>query len=318
MRVVITDLPSTDNNVERELLAPLNAEVVRFQCRTAAEVAEAARDADALLVCWAPVPGDVIESLGRCRIISLYTAGYNNVDLEAAARRGITVTNNPDYCVEEVATHALALLLAINRKLLPLVDSVRAGHWDPVGVLRPAPALSRQTVGILGFGRIGRKLASLVRPLAGGVQAHDPAPPDGVEGVRFVSREKLFAEADYVSVHMPLSDATKGSIGSGLLRRMKPSAWLINTSRGAVIDEDALLEALRSGTPAGAALDVFVTEPLPPDHPFRSMPNVLITPHAAWYSEQSEYLLKANAARAVVNYFAGKPVRSLNSVAPSD
>jgi len=297
------------DSIEREILREIGAEVVTAD---PGNLRELARDADALLVCWAPVPAELISELRRCRMISLYTAGADNVDLRAAARAGIVVTNNPDYCVREVAMHALTMILACNRKLAWISQAVRSGTWDPVGLMKPAPALQAQIVGILGHGRIGRELARLLQPLAGRVLAHQRSGGDAGYP-EFVSLEELLARADYLSIHVPLNDATRGLLNREALGKMKREAFLINTSRGAVIDEAALIEALEAAHLGGAALDVFTTEPLPADSRLRLLPNVLITPHVAWYSARSEYLLHANAAKNILRFFQGVPVPQLTT-----
>lgn len=315
LKVVLTDGPFSDVSIEREILGSIGVTLLRAPGSSIGDIAALATDADALLVCWANITAELIAQLPRCRYISLYTAGFNNVDLAAATEAGIAVSNNPGYCTSEVATHALSLLLACHRKLFSLEARVKAGVWEPVVSMAPTPSLEEQTVGILGYGRIGRQLAKWVAPLCGRVIAHsqpDESCPQESAPAEMVSLDRLLRESDYISIHLPLNSSTQQLLSQDALAKMKPTAFLINTSRGLILDDEALVEALRAKKLGGVALDVFTTEPLPLDHPFRSLPNVIITPHVAWYSDQSEYLLHANAPRAIVDFFQGRPVKLLN------
>lgn len=317
-RVVITDCPWQDVSVERSILEKAGASVRAANCSTPEDVLEAGRDADALLVGWAPIPRHVIRQLTRCRLIARYGAGYDNIDVGAATDAGIGVTINADYCIDEVATHALALVLACHRQLGPLTHGVRSGTWDPFAVMRPMRPLRELALGILGFGRIGRRLAEMALPLVGRVLVHDPfAPPGLTSDPRYnvVTAAGLFSESDFVSIHAPLTTGTRHFVGEELIGRMKPGAYLINCARGPIVDETALIAALREGRIAGAGLDVFEVEPLPPDHPLRTFPGVIITPHAAWYSQEADYRLRANPAETIVRFFAGEPVAFVNSPA---
>jgi len=247
-----------------------------------------------------------------------YGTGYDNIDLDAATRAGIAVAINADYCLEEVATHAFALLLACHRQLGALGDAVRKGRWDPLGVMLPCPPLSQQTVGILGFGRIGRRFAEMACPLAKQVLVHDPILSGSVGAgppAQLVSFERLLAESDYVSIHVPLTADTHHLFDGGTISRMKKGAYLINCARGAIVDEEALVESLQNNHLAGAALDVFSKEPLPTDHPLRGFPRVIITPHAAWYSTRADYLLRANPARNILRFLRNESISLLNKPA---
>jgi D-3-phosphoglycerate dehydrogenase len=315
LRVVITDCSWEDDSVERKILEDGGVHVTRAQCTTPQEVIAVSKDADALLVGWAPITQEVIGCLSRCRLLMRYGTGYDNIDLEAATRAGIAVAINADYCLEEVATHAFALLLACHRQLGALQDAVRNGRWDSLDVLFPCPPLSQQTVGILGFGRIGRHFAGMVCPLAKQVLVHDPMFSGSVGTglpTQFVSFDRLLAESDYVSIHVPLTADTHHLFDGETISRMKKGAYLINCARGAIIDEEALVESLRHNHLAGAALDVFSKEPLPGGHPLRSFPRVIVTPHAAWYSTQADHLLRANPARNILRFLRGEPIPLLN------
>jgi D-3-phosphoglycerate dehydrogenase len=313
--VVITDCSWDDNTVERTILAQVGAHVSRAQCTTPEEVVSACRDADALLVGWAPVNAEVIIRLKKCRLMVRYGTGYNNIDIDAASRAGIAVAINADYCVEEVATHAFALLLACHRQLAPLTDSVRRGVWDPLAVMAPMQPLSRSTVGVLGYGRIGRRFAQMAAAVASRILICDPfvSSADRLPaGCQVASFGELLGEADFISIHVPLTSETERLFGVDTLAKMKPGAYLINCSRGPIVDENALAEALRAGRIGGAALDVFTQEPLPMDHPLRGFSNVIITPHAAWFSSQSNHLLRANPAEMIVRFFRGESIPLVN------
>jgi len=239
------------------------------------------------------------------RLISRLGIGYDMIDVEAASARGVAVANTPDYCVEEVATHALALALAVLRGV-PKGDAIARAdwaRWPEVGALRP---VSELTIGVVGCGRIGRVVAERFVPLAGEVIAFDRHPerlPDRVRPVR--SLHALLAEADLVTLHMPVTPETAGMIGAEQLAAMKPDALLVNVSRGRLVDEDALAAALHAGALAGAALDVLVDEPPAPDAAILRAPNVLLTPHVAWYSTESERRARITTVEGMLAYLAG-------------
>ena len=310
--VVITDHVFESLAIEREVLDAIGATIVRLQARSENDLLDAAADADALLVCYAPITARVIGRLRRCRIIARYGIGVDNVDLEAASARQIVVTNVPDYCVDEVSDHALALLLAAARRLVPLAGRVRAGRWEARDAV-PIHRLRGQTLGLVGFGKIPRRLADKVRPLGLEVIAHDPfvdAATMGAHGAHQVALETLLERADFVSIHAPLVPETRGLIGEAQLRMMKPTAYLINTARGPLVQDQALVRALREGWIAGAALDVLEAEPPGPDHPLRQMDNVILTPHTAFYSEESVRELQRKAAEEVARVLTGQAPRS--------
>jgi D-3-phosphoglycerate dehydrogenase len=299
-KVVITDCTMPDAGIEQAVLSEIDADVIRAACKTPADVLAIARDADAPMVQWAPITAEVIQQLERCRIISRYGIGLDCIDVVVAESRGIRVVANTDYCLQEVAEHTLALVLACARRLGPAMAAIRAGNWNKRTFMKPLATLPEQTLGIVGYGRIGRRLAALAAPLVKRAIAYDPF----VSGEReMTSLADLLGSADFVSLHCPLTETTRGLFNAATLRQMKPTAWLINASRGQLIEEAALLDALREGVIAGAALDVFSVEPLPTGHPLLSLSNVVATPHVAWYSERAYHLLQENTARAVVEYF---------------
>ncbi|MDR7469030.1 MAG: C-terminal binding protein [Armatimonadota bacterium] len=309
--VLVTDYVFPSLEVERAVLRAVGAELVAMQAGSEAELAEAVGNADGLLVCYAPVTRRVIERAQRCRVIARYGIGVDNVDVDAATERGIVVTNVPDYCIEEVSDHALALLLACARKVAFLDRGVRAGRWEARDAV-PIRRLRGQVLGLVGFGKIPRLLAAKARALGLTVLAYDPyldAATCEAYGARQVELGELLARADFVSVHAPLTPQTRGLIGEAELRRMKPTAYLINTARGPIVHEAALLQALQEGWIAGAALDVLESEPPPAGHPLLQAPQVVLTPHVAFYSEESLQELQRKAAEEVARVLTGQPPR---------
>ena len=254
----------------------------------------------------------VIENLHRCKIIARYGIGVDNVDLAAATQAQILVTNVPDYCIDEVSDHALALLLALARRIVGANGAVKAGAWDVVahaGIRR----LRGQTLGLIGFGRIAKALASKVQALGMKVLVYDPyLEPVAIahHGAEAGSLDRILADADAISIHVPLSEETHNLIGERELARMKPTAFLINTSRGGIVDEGALAIALKESRLGGAALDVLAVEPPPHDHPLRQAPNIILTPHLAFYSRESVIELQTKAAQEVARALRGEPPRS--------
>lgn len=310
--VAVTDYVFPSLEPERAVLEPLGVELRLGQCKSEEEIIALTQGADAVLNCYAKMTARVIEKLNRCKIIARYGIGVDNVDLAAATRAGILVTNVPDYCIDEVSDHALALLLALARQIVAADRAVKAGAWDVVahaGIHR----LRGQTLGLVGFGKIARALASKVQPLGMKVLVYDPyLEPEliGRHGAEAVNFERLLAEADAVSIHVPLSPETRNLIGKRELARMQSTAFLINTSRGGIVDEPALATALKEGRLAGGALDVLSAEPPPPDHPLRRAPNMILTPHLAFYSRESLIELQTKAAEEVARALKGEPPRS--------
>ena len=250
-----------------------------------------AETADAVVTCHAVLPDHFIERLERCRVIARYGVGIDNVDVAAATRAGIPVTHVPDYCVDEVSTHTMALLLALNRGVARLDRSTRAGHWS-VQAAGEVHRIRGQILGLVGFGRNARAVADKARAFGLTVLASDPGVAPEVmaaSGARSATLEELLEQSDYISLHAPLVEQTHHLIDNTTLQRMKSSAYLINTARGGLIDIDALRTALERGVIAGAALDVFETEP--PGEVF-DFENVIVTPHSAFASIESVLELK--------------------------
>jgi D-3-phosphoglycerate dehydrogenase len=310
--VAITDYVFPSLEPEQRVLAPLGVELRPAQCKSEEEIIELTRGADGVLNCYAKMTTRVIEKLDRCKIIARYGIGVDNVDLAAATHAGILVTNVTDYCIDEVSDHALALLLSLARQIVAADRAVKGSAWDVVahgGIRR----LRGQTLGLLGFGKIAKALASKVQPFGMRVLVYDPyLEPELISrhGAEAASLDRLLAESDAISIHVPLSPETRNLIGQRELARMKSTAFLINTSRGGIVDEQALAIAIKEGRLGGAALDVLNVEPPPPDHPLRQAPNVILTPHLAFYSRESVIELQTKAAEEVARALTGEPPRS--------
>jgi D-3-phosphoglycerate dehydrogenase len=313
-KVYITDHAYLNLDPERAILNALPAEVIDVSpLRTEDDVIRAAHDADALIIGFVPITSRVMDALPRLRVVVRYGVGYETIDVPAATERGIWVANVPDYCIPEVADHAIALLLALARKVLLLDASTRRGEWATLKVAQPVRRIEGQTLGLIGMGRIGREV--LRRALSFGlkVMVYDKyLAPETAEalGAKPVELDRLLREADFVSIHTPLTPETHHLIDADALSKMKPSAYLVNVARGAIVDTVALAEALQAGRIAGAALDVFEHEPLPMDHPIRDAPNTILSSHAAWYSEEALAQLQRSAAMEVARALRGEPLKN--------
>ena len=302
-KVVVSDqvFPSVD--VERGLLADIDAELV-VASGDVDSVLGIASDADAILNTYLPWTGDSIGRLEKCRIIARYGIGFDNVDLEAASNAGIVVTNVPDYSVEEVATHALALILASLRKVNVADASVRSGVWS-IDNFRPIRRLSTLTVGLVGFGRIARRIAAPLAALGAEIIAHDPYLQPGADFPPLLGLDALLAQADIISLHLPLTDETRGLIGDSAIDKMKPDAILVNTSRGPLVDLGAVTRALTESRLGAAGLDVFDVEPLDAAR-IAGVPNLIVTPHMAYYSEQALEESQRKATTQVIKVLTGE------------
>ncbi len=314
-QVVITDLDQLSHDYEMRVLTAAGADLRLEQCRTEADVAARCGDADGLLVQYAPIGKTALAGLPRCRVVVRYGVGYEQFDLDALTEHGVWACNVPDYGTEEVATQTIALMLDLNRQVTKLANSTARGSWDAM-LARPLRRLRGQTLGIIGLGRNGGAVARKVRGLELRVLAYDPHKPQerfAAVSAEAVGFEELLGMSDYVSLHVPLNAETRNMIGARALVRMRPTAYLINTSRGGVVDEHALAEALTGGKLAGAGLDVLRDEPPPSGHPLVGFPNCLVLPHSAWYSEESFVDLKTKAAEEVARVLRGEePSHPLN------
>ena len=298
MKVVITDCDHPDVAAEQRIFGQAGLDVELASCRTEGEVIAAGKGAVALLTQYAPVSGDVLARLPECRAVGRYGTGVDNIDTVAARARGVALVSVPDYSLEEVANHSIALILALVRGVVRLDASVHSGRWDfrDAGQVRRASA---QQLGIVGLGHIGAAVASRALALGFAVAAHDTAVRD-VDGVSMLSFAELLATSDVISLHVPLSQATRHLLDDAAFALMKPGAVLVNTARGGLVDPAALAGALDSGRLAGAALDVFDPEPPAAGNPLLRDERVIVTPHAAFYSEESLAELKRRVAEGLV------------------
>jgi D-3-phosphoglycerate dehydrogenase len=301
-------------DVEKKTLEGL-ADLVALKTKKPEEFLPQAADCDALLNTYAgPITADVMAGMPKCRIIARYGIGVDTIDLEAATRAGIIVTNNPTYCIEEVAEHTMALLLACARKIAFYDRMVRSGRWEvPPG--KPIYRLAGRTLGLVGFGNIARQVA--IRAAAFGMRVlyADPFIAEGQFDApgKKVGIDALLAESDFVSLHPPLTPDTRKMMNDAAFSKMKPSAFVINCARGPVIDTEALVRALDAKKIAGCALDTTDPEPLPDPHPLRGREDVIVAPHVAWYSEQAMAGLQAGAPGEVRRVLSGEwPVNVVN------
>ncbi|PYU18858.1 MAG: hydroxyacid dehydrogenase [Acidobacteria bacterium] len=307
LHVAVSDSVFPNLDPARAVLSKIGAQLSLAEEPKAEAILRVARDADALLATYAKITAEMIRQMTRCRIISRFGIGVDNVDIPAATERGIVVTKVPDYCIDEVSDHTMALLLSAVRKI-PFANSlVHAGKWEMPAVV-PIHRLRGTVLGLVGFGRIPQVVAPKAKSFGMRVVSFDPYIPREVfehAGVQSVEFGELLKLSDYISIHSPLLPETQGLFNAAIFRQMKPSAYLINTARGPIVDETALAHALDAGQLAGAALDVMPKEP-PTDSPLFGRPNVIITPHTSFYSEESLVDLQTKAAEEVVRVLKGE------------
>ena len=307
-KVLITDYAWPSLDIERQLLGAAGAELVVAETGAEAELLRLAPAADAILTNWKQVTAAVLDAAPGCRLVSRYGVGVDNIAVAHATELGIPVTNVPDYCFEEVSDHAMALLLACARRIVSFANATRRGQWD-VKTGRPLFRVRGQTLGLVGFGRNGRALAGKAQGFGLKLVVYDPwVPAEAVApfGTKTDDLDALLRASDYVSIHVPLTEQTRALINARTLRLMKPTAYLINTSRGPIIDEAALAQALSEHWIAGAALDVLVQEPGQVSNPLFALDNALITPHASFYSEEAIEELEHKAAQRVALALRGE------------
>lgn len=318
MKVVITDYEYQDVEKERKILEAAEIVLDECQCRTEQALIDACREADGVIVQYCAITERVIRAMERCRVIIKYGIGVNNIDVDAASAKGIYVCNVPDYGVDEVSNHAIAMMLALSRGLKSLNESLTSGAWGYAPVV-PLHRLAGSTLGLVGLGRIPSLVAKKMAGFGLRILAYDPfARPEAARelGVELVEFDTLVAESDYISIHCPLTPRTQGLFGPETFRRMKSTAILVNTARGPVIQQQALEEALRTGELAGAGLDVYEQEPLPKDSPLLHMSNVICTPHCAWYTEEAVTAVQEKAAQEAANVLTGHaPWHAVNAAA---
>ena len=300
MKIAITDYSFPSLDIEESILRPLGHEIAALKERkSAAELTTLVADADAVITQFAPVDAHVIGGMQRAKVIVRYGIGVDNVDLEAARARGIPVCNVPDYCIDEVADHTLAFILGTTRQVVPNTLHVRDGKWGLATPLDQLRTLRDQTVGIVGFGRIGREVAARLAPFKSRRLVFDAfVPADAVRaaGCEPVTLDELLAQSDIVTLHCPSTPQTKKLLNATSITRMKPGSVVINLARGDLVDAAALVAALQSGHLAGAAIDVCDPEPIPTDSPLRSLPNVIVASHIASASPKAVRTLRETAA----------------------
>jgi len=318
-RVVVTDYSFGELDSERAALEPLGCRVDGAQCRTEEQVSALVQGADYVITQFAPLSVRAVAAMDRARLIVRYGIGVDNVDLAAAAGHGIPVYNVPDYCIDEVADHTLALILSLTRQTVRLTVGIRAGRWGSPPAIEQFRALRDMTVGVVGCGRIGREVIRRLLPFKPRILAYDPLLSDDdarALGCERVPLERLWAESDLVTLHLPTTAETRGLVDDDTIARMKDGVLLVNVARGTIVRTPALIEALRSGKIGGAALDVVDPEPIEDDSPLLGMDNVVITSHVASASVRAGQALRSRAADIVARAVRGDALPpSVNGVA---
>lgn len=319
--LLITDHTFSPLDVEEQILRPLGIVIDAQQCRTPNELIPVVKEVDAVLTQFSPVNADVIAAMQRVRVIVRYGIGVDNVDLNAARARGIPVCNVPDYCIDEVADHTLALLLATTRQLMPNCLGVRNGAWGLAVALPEMKALRDLTVGVVGFGRIGRMVVRRLMPFGCGVIVFDPAVSKEVietsGASAATSLDEVLCRADVLTLHCPSTAETRRMLSAENFAKMKRGSILINVARGDLVDTHAMTAALENGHLAAVALDVADPEPLPADHPLLRSPNALVTPHVASTSIRAVRNLRETAANLVARALRGEPLPNVvNGITP--
>jgi D-3-phosphoglycerate dehydrogenase len=320
MKVAVTDYTFDSLDTERAILEPLGCQLVGPCPKTEADLIKLVADADCVITQFAPVTAAVIGAMDHVRVIARYGIGVDNVDLEAARVRGIPVCNVPDYCIDEVADHTLALALGLTRRALTHHDRIRSGRWGGGVPLQAMHALKQLTVGIIGFGRIGREVAARLRAFKSKVLVFDPVVPGAAieqAGCTPVSLDELLSSSNLITLHCPSTASTRRMVDRDAFARMKPGTLLINVGRGDLVDPSALVEALQNGHLAGAGLDVYDPEPIEADSPLLGMDNVIITPHVASASVPAVAALRTSVARTVARAVRGEPLPNVVNGVPS-
>jgi D-3-phosphoglycerate dehydrogenase / 2-oxoglutarate reductase len=309
--IAVTDSVFPSLEPAMAALRRLDPEIRIAKSASETDILDVARDADGVLVTYAKLPGELLRQLQRCKVIGRFGLGVDNIDIKAAAAQNIVVTYVPDYCLREVSDHAMALVLALARKV-PFSNSlVQQGRWEMPAVV-PVRRLEGQILGLVGLGNIPRRVVPKAKAFGFKVIAHDPFIAAAVAqelGVELVSFERLLEISDFISVHAPLTSQTRSSFNADAFKRMKKGAYVVNTARGPLVDEAALAAALDAGHLGGAALDVVAVEPLSKDSPLLGRPNVIVTPHTAFYSVEALEELQTKCATDVARVLSGeKPI----------
>ena len=309
-KIVITDCDHPSVEIEKKILSEIEPELILETCRTEEDVIAVAADADGIINQYAPITRRVIESLKRCKVVARYGVGVDNIDVKAATENNIIVANVPDYCLDEVSTHALGLILACARKIIFLDRKVRERTWD-FKIAKPLFRTQGKILGLFGLGRIARMVAQKASGFGFRIIAYDPYVSKVDGGIKLVKFSQLLSDSDFVSIHVPLTVETRHSFGENELKAMKKTAYLINTSRGPIVDEKALYVALKEKWIAGAALDVMEKEPPDWENLLLKLDNLIITPHISFYSEESYVELKTKVAESVRSVLKGELPRAM-------
>ena len=318
LKVVVTDYIEDNLDWEAEQLAAAGIEFAAYQLKfkSEEEILEKIQDADCILVNMVKMDESILSKLEKCRLLIRHGIGYDNVDVAACTKQGIQFAYQPDYCKEDVAEHAIALIFACARKVLwsrEILDrSSASGQWDFTGLF-PIYRMDGKTLGIVGVGRIGSRVYRKLKNFGVRILGCDPYLSEKrmaeMDSIEWVSRETLFRTSDYITIHTPLTDETRHLVNAESLGWMKPTAYLVNTSRGQMVDADALKEALVEKRIAGAAIDVYDVEPPPQSHPLFGLDNVILTPHIAWASEEASWEIRKNILDDILAFAQGKPAR---------
>lgn len=317
LKVVITDFEYETLRWEEDAVAQMGAEFVKCHCQTEQELIEATCDADAILVQFANITSNVMAHMKKCRAIVRYGVGLDCIDLTAATDHGIMVANIPDYGLEDIADHAMSLMLTSARKIVQLNQAVREGTWD-YKLAKPLFRLRGKTLGLVGFGRIARMVADKAKVFGLEVMAFDPYIDESTAAscqVLLADLDTVVRSADILSLHVPVTKETYHLINEQTFTKMKKNCILVNTARGALVDETALINALKTEKIAGAGLDVSKQEPIDPKNELLNMPNVVMTPHSAWYTEEAQQSLQEQAAQEIIRALSGE--RLLNLANPA-
>ena len=309
-KIVITDCDHPSVEIERTILSEIDPEFILAYCNTEDEVIEVAKDADGIINQYAPITRRVIESLKRCKVIARYGVGVDNIDIEAATEYGIIIANVPDYCVDEVSTHTMALILSCARGITLLDSKISEKIWD-FTLAKPLFRTKGKTLGLFGLGKIARAVAQKASGFGFKIIAYDPYISKVNGEIKLVKFPQLLSDSDFISIHTPLTDKTRHSFGESELKTMKKTAYLINTARGPIIDERNLYVALKERWIAGAALDVMEKEPPDWENILPKLNNLIITPHISFYSEESYVELKTKTAKAVLSVLKGGLPRAM-------
>ena len=309
LKVAVTDYTFDNLDIEKKILEPLGCEIIGRQCRTEEELIDLTTDADCVITQFAPITASVINAMKRCRVIVRYGIGVDNVDLESAAKKGIPVCNVPDYCIDEVSDHTLAMMLSLIRQVCYISGEVKKGKWKIQVSLEQMRTLKEMTVGIIGFGRIGREVASRLNGFKCKLLVFDPAVDAATiekAGCTPATLDEIYKDSDMITLHCPSNTNTRYMVNENSIKNMKRGVLIVNLSRGNLVRTVDLIEALKDGYVSGAALDVTDPEPINPDNPLLKMDNVIITNHIASASVNAVISLRKSVAERVACAIRGE------------